>query len=396
MKIRFNVNSEDYPMLSKLKESEQEETIQKIFKLGYNLYFPTINEEERNYNELFSKLESLKSEIKNDDLLNKLDSLELILNKLIGISSNSIKKGSLAENILEETITKRYGDIVYEKTAHIAHSGDAWLILPDGEKIMLESKNYTSTVNKDEVEKMRNDMITNNIHWAIFVSFNSNIQGTREMDLITFTHQNQRYYAIMVSNLSENMAKLDLAIEITRKLIKNFTNEKKFPWLVNDINSSLSELQKIIQQNYLLRDNFYNIEKEINQSLSSYHNKLRDYQWTLENKITEIINKIKQTMEQSQSNINELVDNIIQTSRNKKVFPLISRVIDLCINKNCVLKYSQQNLLCIYKNNLLIANIKIQIQKVIVNIVQNELTIVLINNQEKENYENLKILESFL
>jgi len=40
-----------------------------------------------------------------------------------------------------------------------SHSGDAWLYLPNNKIIMLESKNYTNTVNKDEVIKLHNDMI---------------------------------------------------------------------------------------------------------------------------------------------------------------------------------------------------------------------------------------------
>ena len=63
--------------------------------------------------------------------------------------------------------------LLFENKAKTPHSGDAWLHLPDKKIIMLESKNYTTRVNKDEVEKMESDMKTNHIRFGIFVSWNS-------------------------------------------------------------------------------------------------------------------------------------------------------------------------------------------------------------------------------
>ena len=79
--------------------------------------------------------------------------LNTTLHKLIGISSNSTKKGCFAEGILENTFKNRYGDIRFEQTALTSHSADAWLHLPDKDIIMLESKNYTNVVSKKELEK---------------------------------------------------------------------------------------------------------------------------------------------------------------------------------------------------------------------------------------------------
>ena len=49
------------------------------------------------------------------------------------------------------------------------------LTLPDNMKIILEIKNYTNTVNRDEITKLEYDMKYNNINWAIMTSFNSNL-----------------------------------------------------------------------------------------------------------------------------------------------------------------------------------------------------------------------------
>jgi hypothetical protein len=136
-----------------------------------------------------------------NDLGNKLTNLESSLSKLIGISNNSSKKGEFAEHLLEEIFNKRYGDITFEKTNHIPHSGDAFLTIGDNMKIMLEIKNYQTTVNKDEITKLEYDMIYNNIRWSLMTSFNSSIQGMKELDLHTFTNNNTTYFIIMISNL---------------------------------------------------------------------------------------------------------------------------------------------------------------------------------------------------
>jgi hypothetical protein len=99
----------------------------------------------------------------------------------------------MAEILLENIVNERYGDIKFVSKSQTPHSGDAWLYLPDDKIIMLESKNYTSTVNKDEVIKLQSDMITHNITWGILVSFNSMIQGMKELDFHTFLHNHEWY-----------------------------------------------------------------------------------------------------------------------------------------------------------------------------------------------------------
>jgi hypothetical protein len=111
---------------------------------------------------------------------------------------------------------------------------------------------------------MENDMKTNNINWGLFVSFNSNIQGLKEMDYYTFMHNNQIYNIISISNLSVDINRLDLGLTLIRKLINIPNFDLKFPWIIKNIKKDLDELHDIVIKNYILRDSFLNIEKEIN------------------------------------------------------------------------------------------------------------------------------------
>lgn len=390
--INFEINLNEYPVLNKFTTESINNIIHEIFKTGYNIHFPSIDKIEQNhqYNELLTK-------INNSEITNKLSSLEINLSKLIGISSNSSKKGEIAEIILENIVNDRYGDIKYESKSHTPHSGDAWLHLPDNKIIMLESKNYTSTVNKDEILKLQSDMINHNLKWGILVSFNSIIQGMKELDFYTFLHNNETYSIVMISNLSMDYHKLDLGLQIIRKLMLKFDNLNNFPWIINDISQNLNELNQIVKKNYILRDSYYNMERDIQKILSNYHICLRDYQHDLEQKINELIYKIQATTDKSikikKSDIN--YQEILDKYQTKKVLPLIVRLVDLCQTKLWNITFNENDDNWIIKNHEeIIGYVKIQIKKMIINI--NDISLIFNIGNEKENKQNFDIIKLIL
>jgi len=390
--ISFEINIDEYPMINNFKDIAKQNIIEEIFKTGYNIHFPSLDKIEQNhqYNELLCQ-------INNSEINDKLTNLESSLTKLIGISSNSSKKGEIAEILLENIINDRYGDIKFESKSHTPHSGDAWLYLPDNKVIMLESKNYTSTVNKDEIIKLEFDMVNHHIKWAILVSFNSMIQGMKELDFHTFLHNNETYSIVMVSNFSTDYHKLDLGLQIIRKLILKFDNLCCFPWIINDITQHLNELNQIVKKNYSLRDMYYTMERDIQKVLSNYHVCLRDYQYELELKINEIINNIQATTNKSieikKSEIN--YQDILDKYKTKKILPLIVRLVDLCQLKLWYLNYNDNDDNWTIKNQYeLIGYIKVQIKKMIINI--NNISLIFNISNEKEIKQNFEIIKSMI
>ena len=392
MKITIEINPDEYPMLNNFNNESRNIIIKEIFKTGYNIHFPSLDkiEENHQYHELLSKINS-------SDISHKLSSLETSLSKLIGISSNSSKKGEMAEILLENIINDRYGDIKFESKSQTPHSGDAWLYLPDDKIIMLESKNYTSTVNKDEIIKLQSDMITHNIKWGIMVSFNSMIQGMKELDFHTFLHNHETFSIIMISNFSTDYHKLDLGLQIIRKLILKFDDISNFPWIVNDISQTLNELNEIVKKNYSLRDSYYIMEKEIQKVLSNYHVFLRDYQFDLEQKINEIINKIQNTTSKSLQIINDInYQDILDKYENKKILPLIVRLVDLCQTKTWSLKENDDFWEIINKGEI-VGQVKVQIKKMIININDICLTFNIGNDKEiKQNFDIINLILNFV
>lgn len=402
--VTLKLNEKEYPMLNNFKKKELDKYLMKIFKTGYQIHFPSKDkiEQQLEYNELIERIETIKDELKdeinNSEISDKINSLESSLTKLIGISSNSCKKGNFGENLLEEVFLKRYGDIQFERKSQVAHSGDAWLYLPNGKIIMLESKNYTTTVNKDEIIKLQSDMINHHIKWGILTSFNSMIQGMRELDFHTFTHNNETYSVIMISNLSTDIHKLDLGLQIIRKLMTTFDNFDEFPWIVKDITQSLNELNQIVQKNYSLRDGYYSMEREVQKSLSNFHVLLRDYQYDIENKVEEIINKIQNTMNSSIVQTLEKSDNfdqLLNKYQDKKMLPILVRLVDVAQSKKWKGYWDEEtNDYILNFKGKEIGRIKIQTKKAIINIPDNDLTLQLHLGKDKENKKNLELIAS--
>ena len=269
---------------------------------------------------------------------------------------------------------------------------------------MLESKNYTTVINKDEINKLQSDMITHHIKWGVLASFNSNIQGMKELDFHTFLHNSETYGIIMISNLSTDIHKLDLGLQIIRKLIVCVDNLEDFPWVVSDITNNLNELNQIIQKNYILRDTFYTMEKDIYKLLDGYHVHLRNYQYEIEMKINEIINKIKSTITASiELNKEPDMQSILQYYQDKKILPLlplITRLIDIIQQKKWSIEYEFEEL---YEWKIIdntdetnyIFDVKIQRKKIIITTPDNILTLVLNLNKDVENHKVFDIIQTF-
>ena len=370
--ITIKILEDDYKMLFKMKKRERDNLIKKIFNAGYYIYFPNRNKEINNQQEVLSLIQSLKSDFINPDIGNKIDSLENSLGKLIGLSSNSCKKGEIAENILEELIKNRYGDIDFKNTSKIQHSGDAWLTFPDNGIVMLESKNYTNVVSREEIEKMERDMKEHNILWGLFISWNSCIQGKREFDFHIFSHKSKTYIIVMLSNLSKDTLRLDLGIQILRKLRKNFNDLSKFPWIISNIKEDLDEFDNIVNMNYTLMDSFEQAENNIKNSLSDFYKKLREYNFKLTAKSKEILDKINSTMCKSVKSLVVPNFDFLKKYKDKKIFMILSKFLDFLPKLSWILKENEFIEIIKSKNNkkINIGRLKIQNKKIIINITK--------------------------
>jgi hypothetical protein len=406
--ITLKLSNKDYPMLQTIKKKDIDKLALDIFRTGYMIYFPNKDKtlEKQEYEELRNSIVALREEIADSDLTEigdiivnkineKIEPLNNSLSKLLGLQTASGKKGELGENIIQHAFTTRYGDILYEDKSHVAHSGDAWLFLSDGKVVMIESKNYTNTINKNEVEKMEFDMKHNNIRFCLFLSLNAAIQGFRDMDFHSFTHNGEMYFAIMVSNLSNNISKLDLAFNMIRKLIEIMNTPDKFPWIQKKIHEGLNRVNEIIAKNYSLRDNFYSMEKSIYSAMDIYHKELRNYQYELEETIKLLTDEINTTMIESVQK-KKTVKDIMLKHKDKKIYSVVSHLSDLIEKKKWDIKSASDNKYDLYNKGQKIGHFEIQLKKATINFISNQLELTFNAGSSKINNQNLKIIENNL
>jgi len=337
------INKEEYPMLSLFKKQELDKINKLIFKTGYETIFP--------------------SKPSNDPLVGKITSLENTLERLIGIGNGSSKKGEMAEYILASIIKTRYGDIIYSDTSHMAHCGDAHIKFDGNDTtIMLESKNYTNKVNRDEIEKMKNDMISCNIKWGIFISWNSNIIEKKEFDIEFFHDKGNLYYIVYVSNLSYDVDRLDLAIQLVRKLIV-LNNEKEISWIQTAIETELEQLNTVISKNYQLRMWFDELHTSICNSSNKFYIKMRDYMFEMEQIVKTIVERIKNTTSQAITMNHNMYNLYLEKYHdNKKIFPVLSNLLDIFKEFHIIINETD-TLTC---NDINIGSIKVMGKKITV------------------------------
>lgn len=375
----FKFNQSEYPLLFTMKKKDRDNYIKAIFKTGYLIHFPDLNTDSKTTTtEIREIIEQLKNELNGNDLNDKINSLEASLEKLIGLSHSSSKKGELAENILEEMLSSKYPEMEYINMAQIPHSGDAWLKFEDTKKIMLESKNYVNKVTKEEIDKMEKDMKTNNIQWGIFISWNSAIVNTKEFDIKLFNHHGNTYTILFLSNLSKDVDRIILAIQLLKNLIKNYSNLENFPWITSAIKQDLDELNSIIKLNYSLRDNYDILEKQIKSSLNSFYSQLRDYQFKIDSKIEQITQKIDNTSKISLTNkkYKNICNDILKTYNSNKNKPLIARLLDEILKNNLIIN----NQLELFKQTKKIGIIKIQTKKI--NVIVNKVSLEISSSED--------------
>jgi hypothetical protein len=221
------------------------------------------------------------------------------------------------------------------------------------------------------------------------------IQGMKEFDFYTSYHNNELYSIIMISNLANDINRLDMAIQISRKLMNQIEDLPKFPWIVEDITKTLYELNEISKKNYSIRDAFHNFESEISKQSTKFYMILREYQLDIEMKITQLITKIEATMNNSieTKKINRY-DIITSYIDDNKKLTILSQLIDITDKKNWIILNEATNLWNILHNNNKIGTIKVQTKKIIVTIDINDITIVFHNDMDVQIKKNLKIFKS--
>jgi len=322
----FELNEIDYPKLFELNKNSIPHILKKIITYGYNHYYPDIDDREIIDNPI------------NNPINNKLEVLDTLINKLTGISNNSKKIGIFGENYIHDLITKNFIGMSYQKTGETDHSGDGLITLNNGAEILVEIKNYTTVVNDDEINKFSFDMKHNKRKLGIFISLTSKVNKMKIIDLKSFVHNNETYYQFFISNLSEDLHRLEVGI-LLLQLLSEVTNTNKEHELNDIVKEKINTLIDQINENEQLRGMFLTTEKEIRNSLNGFYQKLRDNHMDMENKIKNIFSCLK---DNNITNIETVVTNeLLEKYKTSKIYSILKKTIDYLNTNN--IEYSNND-----------------------------------------------------
>jgi len=292
-KIQIEIDDDDYPMLFEIKKSSLSSVCYDIFKTGYSQIFPDRNLSRNNkINE--HHIESLKHElikinekIEDKNVEDKLDNFSNVVSDLIGINFNSSKKGRFGEDFVLNYISTKFPDHTLKTTRSISHCGDGILTTPNGNKIMIEVKNYSINIDDTELEKLIYDMKFNKINYSIFISLKTAFVGKRRFDIKNYGDKT----IVFVPYAGEDPGKIENSVVLVERL-QELGSKNRGHKIVDTIAEHLEELNDITQNLAKIRENYLTTENGIKSQLNTHYKFLRDCEIDTQKSIDRIWNRI--------------------------------------------------------------------------------------------------------
>lgn len=295
--INVSISKNKYKLLDKIGEDKLEYVIDEIFELGYSQYM-------KNF---------IKSDLVNEFQLQsypiQTNSSKLINN--ITESKFSTLKGSMGEDLVMDIIIDKFNNMCVDNTSKIPHSGDIQVRLPSGNLIIVEVKNYNKTIDQEQIDKLKFDMMFNNVRGAIFISLNSGIVGKKKFDLEIFKHNSNDCYILFLpysmhkiipdkknmishTDMNDSIYNLSIKIEYGICVIQNILD--KSTYIINNKNISNADLDFMVSQFNLIYGEFKTIknsmrklDENIRKSLDSHKNTIIEFENNIVSKINNLI-----------------------------------------------------------------------------------------------------------
>lgn len=286
--------------------------------------------------------------------------VEMVEN-ITGKAKTSSTKGLIAENFLENTLSKFFPTDTLNITSKTAHEADMQLLSENYPKILIESKNYSHPVPTKEVTKFKSDLQRVNCNYGVFFSFNSRITGRKLIEI----EKNDNIVILYVSDIDFNSEIINLAI-ITIRYIAMLSQNNDFinrafigdkSREIMEIISSLDELYtSLSKQKHTLLEEIRKIQDSLNNIHTSY----------IENEVI-----MKNIISKAQKNINTKLVDLGDIARNNpfdieyltsdidKNKDIIDKILTKLAIKNYNIKKINTGEFKVYKNENIVSEISV-------------------------------------
>jgi hypothetical protein len=268
-----------------------------IYKQGNSA---SLNEE---LNKVKEKYDLLLEEKDRQNQLNRevFDKAEKLINKTSNKSSISI--GDDGEQIFENLSDtfKDFAGYKIENKAKQGHKGDFHLFFKDF-NILVDSKNYSGSVQKKEITKIESDLtINDNMNFAWMVSLNSNICDYNRFPIMTkwITTDVGVKCILFINNLLEHKDPRNI-------LRQAWSMCEDFYKLTKSVDKEDGELEKYREKNLLYKKNINNLQDraaEIRRGINVLQNSLKH----LDNDLLEMLSLVSDDIVNEKVTLNNII-----------------------------------------------------------------------------------------
>ena len=327
-----------------------------------------------------------ENNIENGENIKKIDNM---LCDLLNIKNNSSRKGKLGESLAMNSLKKKYPDWKIENTTGTAHESDIFAYSENYGKILYEIKTYSSNVPSKEIQKFKDDMVTTNSKYGIFVSQTSGIVGKKLIDYEVIDNS----ILVYISCAGLNGHGIEIGTEFLLSLIDSGYLDKRHLLKNDDIRDVLYEINESMFELNECINNFSRIKMQIdehrntmNRSIDSMHRNVIEYDTKANIIYKNLIETIKMykpvdvSLLEQNINISELIDTSVLNMNNLMYFENMYKMKDM---KIC----SDNDNLYIIKNDSLVCKLIVNVDSIELSFYTKNLDIISIN-KEYERYDN--------
>ena len=338
----------------------------------------------------------VENSIENHENIGKINDM---LCDLLNIKNNSSRKGKLGESLAMNSLKKKYPDWKIENTTGTAHESDMFAYSNEYGKILYEIKTYSSNVPSKEIYKFKNDMVTTNSKYGIFISQTSGIVGKKLIDYEIVNNS----IAVYVSCAGLNGHGIELGTEFLLSLINSGYLERRHivkndnvQYVLNRLNDKMFDLKENINNFSRIKMQIDEHRNTMNQSIDTLYKHTLQYETLANDTLTDILDIVKKSMPfdisliENDKSKDDFMNNISALNCNN-----LSYFEKMCVDKDFKICLSNDILYCI-KNDTVYC--KIYVKKESIELYFNIIDMDINLNMKYEKIDNncivIKILEN--
>ena len=338
----------------------------------------------------------VENSIENHENIGKINDM---LCDLLNIKNNSSRKGKLGESLAMNSLKKKYPDWKIENTTGTAHESDMFAYSNEYGKILYEIKTYSSNVPSKEIYKFKNDMVTTNSKYGIFISQTSGIVGKKLIDYEIVNNS----IAVYVSCAGLNGHGIELGTEFLLSLINSGYLERRHivkndnvQYVLNRLNDKMFDLKENINNFSRIKMQIDEHRNTMNQSIDTLHKHTLQYETLANDTLTDILDIVKKSMPfdisliENDKSKDDFMNNISALNCNN-----LSYFEKMCVGKDFKICLSNDILYCI-KNDTVYCKIYVKKESIELyfNIIDMDINLNMKYEKIDDNYIVIKILEN--